>query len=228
MSLIRRALPPFPRSLFAVLPVVLASVICNPAQGQWSFEAFAGTAVSANSPLTIHQDGYPALKLDAQWDTRPFKPTIYYAVRIARWWGSTGVFLDNLHHKLYLANPTVEVRRFEVTYGYNLLAVGAAFRRGDWSLIAGAGPILTNPASVIRGRRLFHSGGFFGTGYHLDGVHLQTGVNRRLHVADAVFLSADLRLSAGWAEVDIANGKAEVPNYAVHFLCGLGIGNRRR
>jgi hypothetical protein len=103
-----------------------------------------------------------------------------------------------LHHKLYLANPTVEVRRFEVTHGYNLLSVGPGFRWGDWSLIAGAGSILTNPASEIRGRPQLHSGGFFDTGYHLDGVHLQAGVNRRLHLAGAVFLTADVRLSAGW------------------------------
>jgi hypothetical protein len=226
MSLARRAR--LSRSLFPVLPLVLGCVICSPAEGQWSFEAFGGTAVSANSPLTIHQDGYPTLRLDAQWDTRPLEPTIYYAVRVARWWGKNGVFLSNIHHKLYLANPTTEVPRFEVTYGYNLLAAGPAFRRGEWSLLAGAGPILTNPATVVRGRSYLHSGGFFGTGYHLDGVQLQAGVNRRVHVARALFLSADLLLSAGWAKVDIANGKAEVPNYAVHFLFGLGVGNRRR
>jgi hypothetical protein len=207
---------------------VLGVAISTPARGQWSFEAFGGTAVSASSPLTIRQAGYPTIELDAQWETRPFDATLYYAVRIARWWGNTGVFLDNLHHKLYLANPTAEVQLFEVTHGYNLLAAGPAFRWGDWSILAGAGPVLTNPASVVRGRPLSHSGGFFHTGYHLDGLQLQAGINRRVHVAKALFLTADLRLSAGWAEVDIAGGKAEVPNYAVHFLIGMGVGNRRR
>lgn len=223
---IARSLFPVPRSLFPLACALL--LVSSAARAQWAFEAFAGTAVSANSPLTIHQQGYPTLTVDAHWDTRPFEPTMYYAVRVSRWWNNTGVFLDNLHHKLYLANPTAEVRRFEVTYGYNLFAVGPAFRRGDWSFMAGAGPILTNPASIIRGQREIHKGGVLGTGYHLDGVHLQAGVNRRIHLVNAVFVSADVRLSAGWAEVDVANGKADVPNYAMHVLFGVGVGNKRK
>lgn len=217
--------PPVPLFYYST---VLLLLLPTPARAQWSFEAFAGTAVSANSPLTIRQDGYPTLRIDARWDTRPFEPTIYYALRVARWWGNTGAFLDHLHHKLYLANPSAEVTRFEVTYGYNLFALGPAFRRGDWSLIAGIGPILTNPASIVRGRRDVHSGGFLGTGYYLDGIHLQAGINRRIHVTNEVFVSADVRLSAGWAEVDVADGRAEVPNYAMHVLLGVGVGNRRR
>lgn len=198
-----------------------------PLKAQWAVEGLLGTAVSANSPLTIRQDGYPTLQVDAHWDTRPFAPTIYYAIRVSRWWGNTGIFLDNLHHKLYLANPTPEVQDFRITHGYNLLAIGPAFRRGQWSVMLGAGPVITSPASIVRGQRKEYGGGLLGTEYFVDGVHLQAGVNRRIHLTQAFFLSADFRLSAGWAEVNVASGTADVPNYAVHFLLGAGLGNRR-
>lgn len=62
----------------------------------------------------------------------------------------------------------------------------------------------------------------------VDGVHVQAGINRRLHLSHGTFVTADLRISAGWAEVNVADGKAEVPNYAVHFLIGAGLGHRRK
>ncbi len=226
----------FHRSLFSrstvpcstVLLSLLLLLLSTPAQAQWAFEVFFGSSVSANSPLTIRQNGYPAIHIDAQWDTRPFEPSIYFAHRLIRWWGNTGFLLDNVHHKLYLANPTVDVPEFHVTYGYNLVSLGPAFRRGEWSLITGAGPVFTNPASIVRGQREHHEGGFLGTGYFLDGAQVQVGLNRRLHLMNAVFVTTDVRLSAAWARVDVANGKADVPNYAVHFMIGMGVGNRRK
>jgi hypothetical protein len=206
---------------------LMASVTTS-LRAQWAAEFFLGGAASAPSPLTIRQAGEPALRFTARYATRPMAWAPYYAFRISRWWPSGwGVFADNLHHKLYLTNPPPEVQRFEVTYGYNFLALGPAWRSGEWSLLAGAGPVLTNPTSTVRGLAKSHRGGFFGLGYYVDGAHLQLGVNRRFHVARWAFISADLRASAAWARVDVAEGSADVPNYAIHFLLGVGAGNKR-
>ena len=46
-------------------------------------------------------------------------------------------------------------------------------------------------------------------------------------VVGVLFVSADLRGSIGWARVNVANGDADVPNYALHFLLGIGLGKPR-
>lgn len=197
--------------------------------GQWAVEAFLGSAASARSPLTIRQAGEPTLNFTAQYETRPFESAPYYSLRIAHWWPSGwGLFGDHLHHKLYLTNNPPEVEEFEITYGYNFLSLGPAWHTAEWSFFAGTGPVVTNPTSTVRGQSKPHAGGIFGTGYYVDGVHLQAGVNRRLHLTPWLFASADVRFSAAWARVDVANGTADVPNYAVHFLVGVGMGNRRK
>jgi hypothetical protein len=208
--------------------LLLTLGLWSTAEAQWAVELFGGAAANARSNLTIRQAGQPELSFRAEYATRPFKEGPYYAVRISRWWnGPWGAFADNLHHKLYLTNNPPEVRSFEVTYGYNMFALGPGYRSGPWTLLAGAGPVITNPTSTIRGLTRPHSGGMLGSGYYIDGVHLQVGVNRRFHVATWLFVTADLRASAGWARVDVAEGTADVPNYAVHFLVGVGAGNRR-
>jgi len=212
-----------------ILAVTLMLMLPRAAQGQWAVEAFLGTAVSAPSTLVIRQAGEPDIRFTAQYATKPFKSSSapYYAVRVSHWWGRWGGFLDDLHHKLYLTNNPPEVATFEVTYGYNLFSVGAAYRVGHWSFLAGAGPVITNPTSEVRGQYKPHTGGIFDTGYYVDGAQVQLGVNRRFRLASVFFLSADLRGSIGWANVDIANGDADVPNYAVHFLLGVGLGKHR-
>lgn len=198
-------------------------------QAQWAVEAFLGTAQSARSTLTIRQAGEPDIRFTAEYATRPLNNAPYYGLRVSRWWPSGwGVFVDDLHHKLYLTNNPPEVQEFEVTYGYNLLSVGPARRSGEWSVVAGVGPVVTNPTSMIRGQALPHGGGFLDLGYHLDGVHVQAGLNRRFYVGRWLFVSADVRVSAAWAQVDVSGGDADVPNYALHFLLGMGAGNRRR
>jgi hypothetical protein len=193
----------------------------------WSLEAFLGTSFSAHSKLTVRQEGEPVLEHTAHWETRPFNDSPYYALRLARWGERWGLHLDLLHHKIYLDNPTPEIQKFEITYGYNLVSIAPAWRSGAWTLFVGVGPVLTNPSSIIRNQERRHEGGLLGTGYHVDGVHAQLGVNRRFRVGDTFFLTADLRGSAAWANVDVAGGEADVPNYAVHLLIGIGLGSPR-
>ncbi len=212
-----------------ILAVTLLLVLPASLQAQWAVEAFLGTAVSAPSTLTIRQAGEPDISFTAHYVTDPWKSSSapYYGFRVSHWWGRWGGFFDDLHHKLYLTNNPPEVELFEITYGYNLFSLGAGYRVGHWSFLAGAGPVVTNPTSTVRGEFKPHTGGILGTGYYLDGAQVQLGVNRRFRVLGLFFLSADVRGSIGWARVDVANGDADVPNYALHFLLGMGLGKKR-
>ena len=212
-----------------ILAVTLLLVLPTTLHAQWAVEAFLGSAVSAPSNLTIRQDGWPDISFTARYATKPLKSSSapYYGFRVSRWWNRWGAFFDDLHHKLYLTNNPPEVEKFEVTYGYNLFSLGAGYRVGHWSFLAGAGPVITNPTSLVRGEYKPHDGGIFGSGYYVDGAQLQLGVNRRFRVVGVLFVSADLRGSIGWARVNVANGDADVPNYALHFLLGIGLGKPR-
>lgn len=212
---------------FTALPLLFIGVHATPARGQWAFEAFLGSAASAPSTLTVYQDGQPPISFMAHYATRPTEPSIYYATRLSRWWGQWGGFIGFLHHKLYLTNPTPEVEEFRVTYGYNLTNIGAGYLVDGWTLFGGVGPVVTNPASVVRGQRYVHTGGIFDTGYYISGANVQVGVNRRFYVVGVGFLTADARLSAAWASVPVADGTADTPNYAAHLLVGIGVGKRR-
>jgi hypothetical protein len=197
-------------------------------QAQWAVEGFVGNSFSAHSPLSIYQAGQPTLKFTAHYETEPTTPWIYYAFRVSKWkgrWGGTAGFI---HQKVYLQNPPPEVQQFRVTNGYNLLSVGAGYLTHGWSFIGALGPVIGNPVNTVRNLSLPDNGGGFGTGYYLSGVNLQLGVNRRFYVLDWAFLTADVTVTAAWASVDVVDGHATTPNYALHLLFGVGGGNRRQ
>jgi hypothetical protein len=218
------------RARWARLVLLVAFVLAvRPAvaRAQWAVEGFLGTSVSAPSSLTIDQAGQPTLKFTADYATNPTQPWIYYAFRVSRWsgrWGGTAGFI---HQKVYLTNPPPEVQQFRVTNGYNLLSLGAGYLTHEWSFLGSIGPVIANPVNTVRGIALPDNGGFMGTGYYLSGFNLQLAVNRRFYLVDWAFLTADLSASAAWATVDVAGGHATTPNYALHFLVGVGGGKHR-
>lgn len=197
------------------------------AEAQWALEGFLGSSLSAHSPLTIQQAGEPTLRFTAHYATHPTEPSIYYAVRISRWWDRWGGVIGYVHQKIYLTNNPPEVQSFKVTYGYNLTGIGAGYLTHGWTLFGTVGPVVANPASTVRGKTQDHEGGILGSGNYVGGFNLQAGVNRRFRFAGWGFGTADLRVSAAWTDVPVAEGNADVPNYAVHLLLGLGVGKRR-
>jgi hypothetical protein len=211
----------------ATILVLLCGFWPSSAHAQWALEGFLGNSASAPSTLTIHQAGQPTIRFTAHYETRPTEPSIYYAARLSRWWGRWGAFIGFIHHKIYLTNNPPEIQSFKVTFGYNLGGIGAAYLINGWGLLGSVGPVVSNPSSVVRGRTLDHEGGVWNTGNYINGVNLQVGVNRRFYVVDWAFVTADFRLSAAWAEMDIAGGTADTPNYAAHLLIGIGGGKRR-
>ncbi|MEZ4412444.1 MAG: hypothetical protein R2910_05625 [Gemmatimonadales bacterium] len=213
--------------LGGVLPLLLLALRPCAAHAQWAVEGFLGTSFSAHSPLTIYQAGKPTLHITADYATNPRQAWIYYAFRVSRWWGRWGGTAGFIHQKVYLTNPPPEVQEFRVTNGYNLFSVGAGYLTRGWSFLGGLGPVIANPANTVRGLPLPDNGGGFGTGYYLSGVNLQLGVNRRFYVVDRAFLTVDVTGTAAWASVDVVNGHADTPNYALNLLFGVGWGGRR-
>jgi hypothetical protein len=198
------------------------------AHTQWAVEGFLGTAASAPSSLTIYQAGQPTLQFTAHYETRPADPWIYYAMRVSYWWDRWGGMAGMIHHKIYLTNNPPEVQMFRVTNGYNLLGFGPGYRMQEWTLFGTVGPVLSNPASTVRDLEDNNNGGVFATDNYVNGFNLQLGVNRRFYIPSWAFVTADFRLSAAWADMEVATGHADTPNYAAHFLLGIGLGKRRK
>jgi len=199
-------------------------MLASPAAAEWRFEAHAGSALSAPSPLTLRQAGQPELHLDAHWETRPWRDAPYYAYRLAWWRGRSGWELQQLHHKVYLSDPTPLVQQFEVTHGYNMVSLARAWRRRVWTARVGAGVVIAHPHSSVRGLTFSQQGGLFG-GYFLTGPAVHAGIGARL--GDVVTLLPEIRLTAARARVPIASGDAGVPNFALHLQLGVGLRLKR-
>lgn len=216
-----------PAFTLGVVGGLLLTASPTSARAQWAAEGFLGTSYSAHTPLTIYQSGQPTLHLTADYATNPTRAWIYYAFRVSHWWGRWGGTAGFIHQKVYLTNPPPEVQEFRVTNGYNLLSVGAGYLSHGWSVIGTVGPVIANPANTVRNLQLPDNGGGFGTGYYLSGFNVQLGINRRVYLVDRAFLTFDVTGTAAWASVDVVNGHANTPNYALNLLFGLGWGPRR-
>lgn len=208
------------------LTVVVVFLLAVPAAAEWRLEGHFGTAWNVPSTLTLRQDGQPELHLDAHWSTQPFRAAPYYAVRLAWWRGNAGWELQQLHHKIYLPEPTPspEVQHFEVSHGYNLFSLARAWRRQRWTARLGAGVVLARPHSHVRGLEGPDQGGVV-EAYFLTGPALHAGIGARL--GEAVTLLPEIRLTAARAHVPIARGDADAPNFALHFQIGLGLRLKR-
>jgi hypothetical protein len=206
-----------------LIPLFLFGLAGSPAAAQTSVEVqgFLGSSVSAPSPLSISQAGRPDIDLTAHWATRPWLDTWYYAGRIGLWRGNRGWLLDFTHHKLYLTNPPAEVQRFQITNGMNMVTVSRAFRHANFSYAVGAGPVVTFPINRVRGEKLRRGRGFWG-GYFLSGANVMASATRRFPLLAGVFLSLDARASASYVRVPVEDGRAAVPNLALHLHAGLG------
>lgn len=206
----------------AFLAAGLVGIAVSPAAAEWRLEAATGAARSLTTPLSIEQDGFAELHLDAEYDNRPFDGAPYFMLRISRRSGAAAWELQHLHHKIYLRNLPPEVERFDVTHGYNLFTLGRSWTRGFFTLHAGAGMVIAHPESTIRGRRFGPKEGIFGLDQYPTGPALVLGASHEWRLAGGLFVSPELQFTAARARVPIRDGEASAPNVAFHFLIGLG------
>jgi hypothetical protein len=189
---------------------------------QVTIDAFSGTAFNLHTHLSISQEGESDLDFTAHYKTRPLEDTPYFGARVSLWKGNRAWAFTLVHHKLYLENPPPEVRYFRITYGFNMGTVGLAWRHGKLSYNVGVGAVVTHAASMVRGKRYLGNGGPLNRGYTFSGVTALGGLQYKVPLSHALYLSAETMASASYIEVQVKDGKARVPAAAFHLHAGLG------
>ncbi len=182
----------------------------------WSIQAFSGLPLNLRSTLVVTQQGYSDIEHLASWRTRPFEQPFYWALRLRRQRSETAWELQLLHHKLYLHNNPPEIEHLEVTHGFNIATINWVRRRAGWDLRMGAGLVLPRAESTIHGNQ--HSS----TGYEFAGPALLVAAGRQHGISRRFYGVGEIQLIAAWAEIEVADGNAEVRSIAFHVLLGVG------
>ncbi len=203
------------------LGALAAGHVPTRACASWSVETQLGGAWNAPTRLAVRQAGFADLSHPARWRTNAFEPPLYYLLRVATERDRLGWALDLTHHKLHLANPSNEVSAFSVTHGYNLLTLHRMMRQGALRYALGAGCVFAHPEGEVRGRPIPRAG-VLGSGYVLSGPSASLLAAWRPAVRAGPYPVVELRLTAAFARVPIADGHADVPNLALHATAGVG------
>jgi hypothetical protein len=212
-----------PRLASLLVPALLSTwTVAAHAADRWAAEFHLGGAWNLPLPLVVRQDGHEDLRFRARWQTRAFELPLYYAGRLATMSGERGWMLDLTHHKLHLANPPAEVGSFAVSHGYNLLTLYRLVERDARRLGFGGGVVIAHPESEVRGARLDEGAGAWGTGYYLAGPTLGALAGWRPERRRGLYATAEARVTLSYAGVPVANGRAQVPNLALHVTVGAG------
>ncbi|KUG08328.1 hypothetical protein [Solirubrum puertoriconensis] len=213
------------RAVYPWLGLLACTAWPHLGQGQqrvWEAAVSGGGALNVPSPLRIYQREVATLRLRARYRTEPFRPPVYYDVRLATWRGNQGWALRLTHHKIILRNRPPEVQRFSITDGFNLVTLTRLWQRHGFTWAAGAGAVITHPESTVRNKAFPERGGLFGTGYFLSGPVVEVGIAKRYTFAPRWFVQAEARATAAYVRVPIEDGHANVTNLAVHGLLGVG------
>ena len=211
------------KSGFIIFVIILIMGLFFPgwAMAGWTIQLSTGSSYSFPSPLTIQQDGEKDIDLTAEYETKAWATQApYYDLRIARWKNGTAWEFESLHQKLYLKNKPDEVEHFSISHGYNFNMLNYALSKYGFIYRAGIGFIMTHPETKVRGKRLEDDGGI--NGFYISGAGGQLAVEKRHYTTDKLSLSLEVKFTAAYAEIPIADGTATVPNYAAHGLIGIG------
>jgi hypothetical protein len=212
-----------PRRLAILILLLTAGIPSTSLAQDLTVELMLGSAFNLPTPLTIRQQGQPILEHTAHYDTRPFGPYApYYAGRLTFWQGDVGWQIDFIHHRLFLSNPTSDIERFEIHYGYSFLLAGRAWRVHGFELHASGGVIITNPANVVRGLAM-NTGdpGVPDAGYDVTGAGGALAVSREVPLTGRLSIVANGAILAGTVSVPVAGGSARAPNVGLHGQVGV-------
>ena len=188
-----------------------------------SFEIKSGFPVNIPLPLTIRQEGYEAIHLSgARYKTEPLTLPPYWDLRLGYFWKNQGVGFRLTHHKLILTNLSAEVQRFSISHGFNILTANYYRFTPHYYWMGGAGIVIPHPESEVRQMQLDQQQGIAKTGYYIRGPAVAGAIGKRFYLIENFFVSLETQLTAGYVNVPVAHGEAEVWNIAFHFLTGLG------
>ncbi len=213
------------RGLCGALIALLVAAF--PARAQWRLEAWFGDAISLPTGIRFSQVDRPVISATGRWSTEPFRPTWYYAGRIAKWSGEAAWGFEYIHHKIYMDNPPLGVQYFRVTNGVNFFLAERLWRRHGWEFGGGAGPVLAVPVSSVRGIVYDNADGIFHSQYELSGAGIQANVARRLKLLPWVYGSLSLKATAAYLHVHLGDGHAVTMNYALHAEYGISLQSHR-
>jgi hypothetical protein len=186
----------------------------------WTGEFLFGGALNADTHLEISQAGYPDFEFDAEWETRPFEQPLYWALRFGGESGRHGWGLELHHHKIYLRNGPPEVEAFSISHGLNFVTAQYRWRQPRWYLLGLGGVAAAHRENTVRGMAVEETGGLFDGGYELTGPVFGLGAGGVVPVAGFLEFTAEVRLVQSWISVDVAEGRAETSNFALHLLFG--------
>lgn len=211
------------KSGFVLFVFILIAGLFFPgwAMAEWIIQLSTGSSYSFPSPLTIKQDGEKDIHLTAEYETRAWATQApYYNLRIGRWKDGKAWEFESLHQKLYLKNKPDEVQNFSISHGYNINMLNFALSKYGFIYRAGVGFVMTHPETKVRGERLEDDGGI--NGFYISGIGGQLAAEKRYYASEKLSLSLEIKFTAAYAEIPIADGTASVPNYAAHGLICIG------
>ncbi len=209
--------------------------------GSWSFEVSTGTSAKLPNTLSVVQEGFEDTPIEhVVWETRPWLPLhsfldlaeSYYAFRVSYRPPASllGYELEFLHDKAYYVSgddPDGIVQHFELSDGHNVFFGNLTYTldldaRAELVFRAGAGPAITNPATIVRGRELGTRSEIDpGSRYYVTGVGAQLGVQGLYFLTDWLALSSETRYVFSWVKVPINGGDATATFNSVHVDFGL-------
>jgi len=192
------------------------------AEQVWTAQLFGGSAYNFKTPLRIRQNGEEEIKVNARYTTRTFDNAPYYVLRLGRWHENRAWEFEHIHHKIFLKNRPPEIGHFQIEHGYNLFTLNRAWRRDGFVYRLGAGLAVTRPITTIRGKESRSDGSALLSGYQVTGGGLQLGAEKRVYFSKRFFLAIEGKLVAAWVRIRVIDGRASVPNIALHGLLGFG------
>lgn len=168
----------------------------------------------------------------------------YYSLRVGYFFerddlppgAGFGVEGELLHDKIYYLagdDPDGVVQHFELSDGVNYLLLNAALRhplwpddhlpRGRLQLLAraGAGAVITKPATTIRGLERGHDIQGTTSGYELSGVGVQLAGQAKLFHTPWLASSLELKATYAAPRSSIAGGWTRTPLWTLHLTFGV-------
>lgn len=199
------------------------SSITSNAQTRWTFELHGGDVYNLPMPLIIRQSGYPDIKLMARYHTDAFAPPVYWDWRFSRWENAKSWEFEVIHHKLYLNNTTLEVQKFNISHGFNIITVNRGFDKRTFQYRIGGGIVLTHPESKIRGKEFGNTGDDYDLGYYISGPILNLAIGKSYRLGSRFYANAEAKTTFAYTYIQVAQGHADVYNLAFHIILGFGV-----
>ena len=191
-------------------------------QVRWTIDFNLGLPANIPTPLSISQSGYPDINLMAVYVTEPFIRPFNWMWRIGRWNSAYAWEFETIHHKMILKNRPDEVQWFSITHGFNTLTINRAIEMKEIIVRVGVGGVLTHPESTIRHQVLNEKSGLLNLGYYLRGPVFMTSAARPVAFGKSFLINFEGKITAGYAQVPIADGHARVIHLALHLQAGPG------